>query len=302
MLFFDSLDGFFFTKIQVPLTLRKCPSDHANGEYYFDIACESFSQKICYLGGQEVESFSIHRLKFAKDSRTDVFSESQWLVEFIICAAKTEEEVICLLNELCKELSLNFIQQSLFCFNYGWSGFSFQPMEVRRRYAGKDRDFGDVAFNSIGGACKMTALNTVKAELFRLPAVRTEYSDLFNTLSEAMLSALRSKDIIARYILLYYLFEVMYGTDEFQSIKSCYKQEVSGSRLRAVALYHYLKEMFHLDAYMSFDKEYTLTPEILERIICARNDLTHRANTTGLSELMYQHLLPILRAAVCATE
>ena len=110
--------------------------------------------------------------------------------------------------------------------------------------------------------------------------------------------ALRCKDKISRYILLYYLFEIMYATPQYQQLKNNFKPTsvtINNNKKRSLILFQYLQQEFDLNEYPSLGKTVTLTAGTLEEIIISRNDLTHRGDQSKVSGLMYNHLIPILQ-------
>lgn len=115
------------------------------------------------------------------------------------------------------------------------------------------------------------------------------------------MTALKSKDMTSRYLLLYYMFEIIYGTDEYQTIKNVYERECvskgqkkNGATKKSEVLLRYLQER-GLFEYDSFGNKVTLTVETLNHIIVTRNDLTHRADMSNVSNIMYHHMIPILQ-------
>ena len=60
-------------------------------------------------------------------------------------------------------------------------------------------------------------------------------------------------------------------------------------------LFRYLQQEFNLSEYPSLGKTVILDAGTLEEIIKTRNDLTHRGDQSKVSNLMYNHLIPILQ-------
>ena len=100
----------------------------------------------------------------------------------------------------------------------------------------------------------------------------------------------------------------MYGTDEYKELKKQYEESVphggglknkcnknSGDKKRSIILFRYLQQKFNLKQYSSLGKTIILDAETLEKIISTRNDLTHRGDQSKVSNLMYNHLIPILQ-------
>lgn len=300
MIFLNSADykNFVYTKIQVPITLNECPSDHEDSAYYLDIKCDALYQEDCYIGMQKIKRIDIRRIRAANGSGKIV--APQWMVEIVIAEVKKEEEVIEILDELCYFFSLACGKyHSLFQYS-GLSGFSYRSMDVKRRYAAEDETFGDIDFNHRSVSMEMHTLNTLPEDVFLLPQSRTSHPELFRKLDRAFLTAMQSGDVVARYILLYYLFEIMYDTDEYKNLKNTYEAAKTGAKKnanekRSKLLYQYLKQEFGITHYRHFDKQSRLTPDTLCEIIKTRNDLTHRADTSKITKMMYHHMLPILQ-------
>ncbi len=303
MIFLNAADykNFNYTKIQVPITLNECPSDHEDSAYYLDVKCDALYQKDCYIGVQKIEHIDIRRIRAANSTGKMVVP--QWMVEIVIAEVKKEDEVIKILDELCYILSLACGKyHSLFQYS-GLSGFSYRSMDIKRSYAVEDGIFGDIDFNHRSVGIEMHALNTLPDDVFLLPQSQTSRSELYRKLDSAFLTAMRSGDAVARYILLYYLFELMYDTHEYKNLKSIYETNKAGvkkdaNEKRSELLCQYLQQEFGITEYRHFDKESNLTPDTLCEIIRTRNDLTHRADTSKITKIMYHHMLPILQCVL----
>lgn len=303
MIFLNENDykNYKYTKIQVPITLNKCPSDHEDSAYYLDVKCDYLSQQNCYIGAQKIERVDIRRIR-AADSTGETVAP-QWNIEIVIAEVKTEDEVIKILDELCYVLSLACAR----CHNWfqysGLSGFSCRSMDIKRSYATEDQVFGDVDFNHRCGYIEMHALNKLPEDVFVFPKLEASRSELFRKLDKAFLTAMNGSDAVSRYILLYYLFEIMYDTDEYKNLKSAYEAnsvnvEKDANKKRSELLCQYLQQEFGVTEYRHFDKRSALTPNTLFDIIKTRNDLTHRADTSKVTEMMYHHMLPILQCVL----
>lgn len=145
---------------------------------------------------------------------------------------------------------------------------------------------------------------TISHNIFELPVTEITPSPFVQKLNHAFLNALSCTDVISRFVLLYYLFEILYGTVEFQILKreyetsNMYTARESSNKKRSKLLYQYLLQEFNLKEYRSLGKQCTLSTETLEEIILARNDLTHRGDISNLSKVLYHHLLPILQQVI----
>lgn len=306
MMFLDNYDGFKYTKIQVPITLNKCPSDATNCEDYFDINYESFTQKKCYIEEQLIEEITIRHTECANKGNRK--SAPKWQVEMIISEVKTEDEVIQILQKFCRILSLRCAQSYFKFCNSGLHGFSFRAMDIRRSYAGEDCKFSDIVFNeNMGMVLRIERLTTIDKNIFVLPKSKYVPKSLYKSLADAFLIALGCKDAISRYILMYYLFEIIYETKEYKDLKaeyensSIYKKENAHTK-RSEILYQYFSQIVGLTEYSCIMNKFVINAQILEQIILVRNNITHRADTSQIHKILYEHLIPILQKTLTLLE
>ncbi|WP_343208791.1 hypothetical protein [Anaerolentibacter hominis] len=290
MRIFQNNDNISYTKIEVILSLEECPSDWENNFYFIDVAVDAFSQQDCYIREQKVEEIHIRRVEnYSKEE----MKAPQWRVELIVTEFKTEEQTIQIVEDLCEILSANCAMEDSFYQQRGMYGFSYQSMDIKRSYAGPEMIFNEVDINGYG-SIEMTCISTIKENIFKLPDIPIVQSTLSQRLKKAFLAGIKSKDVVSRYILLYYLFEIMFDTPEYQALKMTY----SSSKKRDVILYEYLTQKFGELKYTVRGQEFVLDADILSRIIKARNDLTHRADLSNVHELMYGHLIPVLQVII----
>lgn len=290
-----------YTKIKTEIILNKCPSDYKNVEYYLDVAHDDCQLNQCYIGEQFVESIRIKRKKGHNNQSNMV--EPKWSVEIVVSEGKTEEEAIQLLNEFCEILSLNWAQNYELFQNHGFCGFSFEGVPVECRYAMEDGVFNEADFNGYYTSITSVKANaTMQTNIFEFPMTKKIGSPTLQKLNKAFLRALRSQDIETRYILLYYLFEIIYDETAYQEIKAEYEKTASKKRdeKRSEILYRYLKSI-EVENYISIGKkEVPIDAKILYKIIRTRNDLVHRADTSQIFQVMYHHLIPILQQVLRA--
>ena len=298
MTIINNYDQFAYTKVNVPITLKICPLDYDGSDYYVDVHCDMYVQECCYIGEQFIEKMLVQRTRSSQVQMELV--EPQWLVELIIPGGKTEEEIICIVESLCEILSFHFALKDNLIQNSGLTGFAFRYIDIQRRYAMGDGVFGDEDLVRRGNVSQQS-LNVIPANIFELPQTTNLQSELLKKLSRAFMTALKSKDMTSRYLLLYYMFEIIYGTDEYQTIKNTYENECiskgkkkNGIVKKSEILLRYLqkKGIFEYD---SFERKVTLTEQTLYNIIETRNDLTHRADMSNVSNIMYHHMMPILQ-------
>ena len=298
MFFADNCEQYAYTKIVVPITLQKSPSDYDDMTYFLDVNSDDFFQENCYIGTHELEELKLSRVRKADCEHNHT---AEWKLEIIVNGGKSEDEVITILDELCVAFSLKFIRYYKHFQHCGFEGFFYDRMRLERKYAFEDKVFGDDAFSMYCGTIQVKTISSIDNKVFKLPKeckIKSEYS---KRLISTFLEALKCKDKISRYILLYYLFEIMYKTPEYQALKEKYKSEHGKEQCkkdRNIILFQYLQQEFNLMQYSSLGKTIMLDAETLERIILTRNDLTHRGDLSKISSLMYNHLLPILREVI----
>lgn len=288
-------EQYSYTKISVPIKLLKSPSDFDGSIYFLDIIGDDSSQKQCYIGTQKVEELKILRLKEADCEHEQI---AEWKLEMIVSGGKTEEEIIMILNELCSEFSLKYIRYYKYFQNSGFEGFSFDRFHLERRYAYEDKVFSDDAMSLHCGPIEIKTRSAIERKVFKLPKKAKSKNEFRDKLTDAFLVALRCKDKISRYVLLYYLFEIMYATPQYQQLKNNFKPTsgtINSDTKRSLILYQYLRQEFALNKYPSLGKTVILDAGTLEKIIITRNDLTHRGDQSKVSNLMYNHLIPILQ-------
>lgn len=298
MFFADNCEQYAYTKIIVPITLSKSPSDYDDMAYYLDANIDNYFQENCYIGTHKLDEIKISRVRKA-DYEQDYTAE--WKLEMILSGGKSEEEVIAILDELCIAFSLKYVRYFKYLQHSGFDGFSYDRMHLERRYAFCDKVFSDEALSMYCGAIQVKTISSIDNKVFELPKKSKKNNEYSKRLSSAFLEALKCKDKISRYILLYYLFEIMYETPEYQALKERYKSEHGKEQCkkdRNVILLQYLQQEFDLTQYSSFGKSIVLDAETLEELILTRNDLTHRGDLSKVSTSMYNHLLPILREVI----
>lgn len=189
---------FRYTKIQVPIMLRECPSDWEDSAHYLDVHCDSLSQKNCFIGARKIEQIHIRRLQAAK-SGTDIVPP-RWTVEIVLAEVLREQEASRLLDDLCETFSLACGKQnSLFQYS-GLGEFTYRSSEIQRSYAGEDGVFGDRDFNHFCGYVESQTLNTLSEEVFLLPKVFSPKPELTRKLEKAFLTAMYSRDAVSRYL------------------------------------------------------------------------------------------------------
>ncbi len=298
MLFADNYEQYKYTQIVVPILLLESPADYEECHYYLDVNIDEFYQKNCCVGTHKIKEMRYSRVK---KSNCNSGCLAEWKLEMIVNGGKSENEVINILNELCLALSLKFVRYYNHFQHCGFEGFSYDRMRLERKYAYEDEVFSDNAFSMYCGISAVNTMSSIDNKVFKLSQKAEIKSELNGKLTTAFFRALKCKDKISRYILLYYMFEIMYGTPEYQILKNNFNLmsgKINKDEKRSKILFQYLQQEFGLKEYSSFGKSIILNAGILEKIIITRNDLTHRGDLSKISELMYNHLLPILQEVV----
>lgn len=298
MLFIDNYEQYSYTKIIVPITLQESPSDYDELSYYLDVREDDVYQKDRYVGKQKIEEMKISRVENADCEHNRI---AMWRLEMIIQGGKNEEEVITILNDICVVFSLKFIQYYKFFEHCGFAGFSYDRMRLERKYAYEDRNFSEDAFSMYCRPPEIKTCSTIDNKIFKLYKKAKPENEKKKQYTSAFLVAMQCRDKISRYILLYYLFEIMYATNEYQALKEKYKSAYGKERCkidRNVILFQYLEQEFDLKEYSSLGKSIMLDAKTLDEIINTRNDLTHRGDLSKVSILMYHHMIPILQEVI----
>jgi len=286
--------SFKYTEVSVKVGLLKCLSDFDERKYAVDIGANEYFQAVCYIGTQKIENLRLKR----SQNNNPLWKEkvtSWWELTFIIDGGKNQEEVLQIIEDICSELSLQLIMQDTAIFNYGVKGFSFLPMDVKRKYAKEAKIFGEIDINRYGIAIMSDCKRTLKRFALDLPCTGTLQRDEYKAFRDAFLTGISSGDVVGRFILLYYLFEMIYKSEGYQRTHTAAIEEGWPDRSRSFVLLHYLRNELHIYSYVSKDESIPLKQEILKEIIDIRNDLAHRADRTKVNMIMYEHLVPILK-------
>ena len=278
-----------FTKIEAIILAEECPSDVKENEYWVDIAVDSYTQDSCYIGNQKIEHICIKRNPKTNERK---FS---WSISVVVAKSMCETESLDLLAKYCCILS----QKSAMCLSYqdyGFIGFRADPLSVHRYYSLDGNVYTDHDCLRVG-MVHFESTSKLQENVFSLP-LSSESTDPFREkLLNAYIVALRSKDIVSRYILLYYLLEIIYKSAEWPQYKEN-ASKVDKKRWKYIALHEYFLNKFGLKEYLSFGKSYPLSPDIFKEIIDVRDGLVHWADQSKIRDVLYHHFIPILQAAL----
>ena len=223
-------------------------------------------------------------------------NEIKWNAEIVIPEYKDENEVGLIASNFCEELSLRYALAFKHFQHGGFKGFSFQEMDIKRYYSDDNSHYGDAAINSRCGMIEIKTSSKIKENIFELPKSSLMRDSFYNDLSIAFINALKADDDISRFLLLYYLFELIFEYLDYKEI-----EKINGKHSKDKNLLQYLSNI-GIKEYYSFGETRILSEEILLDIIKTRNNLTHRADTTKISTVMYNHLLPILHQLLIVLE
>lgn len=287
MIVIDDYSKYHYTRIEAEISLDECPPDCDNEKHFVDVDLDSYLQNKCFIGNQCIESLNISRVQGRKEH------PAQWTVTIVVSKCLWEPETHELLREYCDNISLACSKQLSFQ-NYGFRGFSFRMFDVRRQYSEDGVLYTDYDLPSIGEV-EMSTTTTVQANVFAMPQAVITPKTMMQQLEDACMVALRSTDVVARYVLSYYLFEIIYGTNEWSQYVVRAKVNKTAHHWRAEALCEYLRQELGIHEYAWHGKRNRISADTLEQIINVRNDLTHRADQSQVAEMLYRHLIPILQ-------
>lgn len=293
MVVIDDYSQYKYTRIIATITLDECSADRYNERHYVDVNLDTYIQDQCFIGDQYIEKLSVDKV-FNGDERTP-----QWTISIVVSRCLLEPEIHVLLNKYCDTISL-ICSKQLSLQNYGFKGFSFRLFDVCRQYSEDGVRYSDYDLPTIGEV-DMSTTTTITHNIFTMPQSQVCLSPLMTQFREAYMIALRSTDIVARYILSYYIFEIIFGTAEWLQYVANAKAHKTSNHWKAEALSEYIKQEFSVHEYTWFGRKNTLSADILEQIINVRNDLTHRSDQSQIARMLYPHLIPILQA-ILSTE
>lgn len=285
----SNYEQYNFTKIEAIIYLEECPSDVEENEYWVDVAIDTYTQEFCYIGNQWVEHVCIQRNPEMKEYK------ASWKTTVFVEKSICETESLNLLSNYCailsRKCSLNIMFQ-----DYGFVGFRVAPLSVRRYYSVDGITYTD--FDCVRmGEVHFVSTEKLQENVFTLPGQRESRDPFRDKLLNAYMAALRSKDIVSRYILLYYLIELISESKEWNQYKDN-AMLADKKQWRYIALYEYFLNEFDIQEYSSFGKIYSISPNVFKQIIDVRNDLAHRADQSKIRNVLYCHFIPILQAAL----
>lgn len=278
-----------FTKIEANIYLEECPSDIKTCAYSIDVDVDAYTQEFCCIDNQWIEHLCIQRNQGTEECKIS------WKITFFVGGAVSRAASIELLSSYCvilsRKLALNL---SYHC--HGLVDFRVDPVSVHCFYSLDGKTYSDFE-RSIVVVGRSEMRNRCSENIFALSCQRDkpDPDPLHDKFLNSYMEALRSRDVVSRYILLYYLLEIIYKTDRWTQ----YSEDAKASdkdNWRSMALKEYFLNEFGIQEYYSFGKVYSLLPDIFKKIIEARNKLVHEANQSKLQDILYCHFIPILQA------
>lgn len=289
--FIDNYDKYKFTKISVPIVLKKCPSDHKTSEYYYDVLGDKYVQESCFI-----DECLVNKIVLEREKEKNILNEPKWHVTLIIPEFLIYEKAINLMEKYVYCLAVNCIKDLYYLQNSGFSGFSFDENLADIRYGETvdEIDVQDLTYSAklinIGFTVKMNSI-------FDLPTQPIKKTELHSRIERTFLSALKCNDMYARFVLLYYVFEILYSTKEYKQTEISYLKLHKGKsrKNRKSVLFIYLSKVIKLTEYQNVKETKPLKEDILEDIILTRNNLVHRGRSRKVSQLLYKDMIPIIR-------
>lgn len=223
-------------------------------------------------------------------------NEPKWQVTLIIPEVLVYEKAINLLKNYVYCLSANCIKDLHYLQNSGFSGFSFDENLADIKY-GETADKIEVKDLNYSVKLISTGITVKTNNVFNLPTQPTQKTELRSQIERTFLSALKCNDMDARFVLLYYVFEIIYSSKEYKQIEREYSKRHKGKsrRNRKTVLFIFLTQEIKLTKYKNIEETKTLKEDVLEDIILTRNNLVHRGNSPKVSQILYKDMIPIIR-------
>lgn len=290
MILVDNYDSYKYTKIQIPIELKQLIVEDEQSEIFIDVRLDDYYQADFVLKGQKFKEMHIEKIKNVNLNDSD--TNARWQLNVIVFGGKTEEQSFKIIDDLCEIFNLNFALSSFNFVYSGFCGFSYNSLALKRYYANEDMEFGDMDIVR-HATMNRKSLYSIECDIFSITCNKTNRSKLFNNLSSAYINSLKCKDLISRFITMYYLFEIIYSTKEYKKIEKC-KSNTENRKKRCANLLLYLNN-FGIFSYKKDDINYELDASILEIIINTRNNLTHRIDTSNITEVLYNYMIPIVK-------
>ena len=281
--------NFKYTKIITPIYMLESPTDDMGGRHFVNVNIDSHTQSNCYIGNQFVDSISVERMPVS-DGNSAI-----WRVTIVVTDVLSEENVFVLLRQYCEIISKQ-CSIYVYCRSNGFRGFGFNRIDVLISYSEDGIAYVDNNGFRVGMG-GITTRSTVMQNVFLLSKTNKQTA-LQNKIADAYVAALKSGEMVSRYILLYRVIELIKGTKEMESYRAeaeqtLISQGITKKEWQARAICEFIRKEFGVCKYSN---NVTLTVDILRQIIIVRNSMAHESDLTNVSRMLYDHFIPIVQA------
>ena len=280
---------FNYTKIKVPIYMIESPSDDRGERHFVNVNIDSHTQSKCYIGNRFIDSVKVERISVPNNN------SAKWCVTIIVSDVLNKGEIFALLRQYC-EIITKQCSIYVYCGSNGFRGFGFDQIDVLTSYS--DDGITYIADNDFRiGMGEITTKITVMQNVFLLNQSKKK-AILLQQIEDAYVAALKSGDMVSRYILLYRVIELIKGSKEMESYradaeKMLISQGITKKEWQALAIYEFLRKEFGVSEYRD---NITLTVDTLRQIIIVRNDMAHESDLTNVRRTLYDHFIPIVQA------
>ncbi len=281
--------NFKYTKIIAPIYMIESPSDDRGERHFVNVNIDSHTQSKCYIGDHFIDSINVKRIPVSDDD------SAKWRVTIIVAATLSEDKIFALLRQYCEIISKQ-CSIYVYCGSNGFNGFGFNQIDVLKSYSEDGITY--VANNDFRiGMGEITTRITVMQNVFLLNKANKQTA-LQQKIGDAYVAALKSGDMVSRYMLLYRVIELIKGTKEMASYraeaeKTLTSQGITKKEWQALAVCEFIKKEFGVNTYSN---NVTLTVDTLRQIIIVRNDMAHESDLTNVRRTLYDHFIPIVQA------
>ncbi|OBR90717.1 hypothetical protein CLRAG_33650 [Clostridium ragsdalei P11] len=286
----DDLQKYNYTKIFCVIELKNNINNNCeNYKSYFDICIDKFQQENCYIGLIHIEKFNMEKIKKLNIEKKDY---SQWNLEIAINEAIKWTKCYDLVCDYCKCLSF-FTSLELDINNSGTAIFTCDYFNLDVSYGINEGIFIAKALCEYAKIYGSETL-TIKQVNTTLPKQQFDIDNI-----SFFIEATSKHDDISKYILLYYFFEKIYESKDFKKAKCDLEKklghELKVTKYRAKILFYYLQSKRIYDYKCHFQTK-NICEKDIEDIIITRNNIVHDLNTKEMHTVLYEKLLPIIKA------
>lgn len=250
----------------------------------------------CYI-----DEFFLEEVIFQKDNERE-----KWKVRVKLSKLYDERVYNKIFKGICRELSLNYLlDQAVFIQNGSFPMFCYDYNSLRVWGFTEDLQTFTMAPSAKVTQTEITLDNIIRDPLlnkvFDLSNQIGNYSHFTQELISAFLAIGNAKDVISRYLLSYYVLELIYSTQQYKEQEERYRKEhqiKKISKYRNEILHSYLTKDLELTYFHGSSEKERISKEILQKIILTRNNLTHAANIEDVPNTLYNLLIPLVKAIV----